>query len=118
MTKRPCGCGERGRHKSTCNLRGISKPGYAKIIRTCGCSSQGRHKRTCSLSNIIDYSKDNSHQKKMVKKINNPEFKKINKLPLYFALSKSYEDQKNYNEFSKYINLANVQIHLLFHPMN
>jgi len=60
-----------------------------------------------SLSNIIDYSKDNSHQIKMIKKINNPEYKKMNKFPLYFALSKSYEDQKNYEEFSKYINLAN-----------
>ncbi len=60
-----------------------------------------------SLSNIIDYSKDNSHQKKMIKKMNSPEFKKMDKFSLYFALSKSYEDQKKYNEFSKYINLAN-----------
>ena len=60
-----------------------------------------------SLSNIIDYSKDNSHQKKMIKKMNSPEFKKMDKCSLYFALSKSYEDQKKYNEFSKYINLAN-----------
>ena len=60
-----------------------------------------------SLSNIVDYSQDNFHQKKMIKKINSPEFKKMNKPSLYFALSKSYEDQKNYDEFSKYINLAN-----------
>ena len=60
-----------------------------------------------SLSNIIDYSKDNSHQKKMIEKINSPDFKKMNKYSLYFALAKSYEDQKNYSEFYKYINLAN-----------
>jgi len=58
MTKRPCGCGERGRHKITCTLRDVSKPGYAKVIRTCGCSPQGRHKRTCSLSNVIDIPDD------------------------------------------------------------
>ena len=39
--------------------------------------------------------------------MNSPEFKKMEKFSLYFALSKSYEDQKNYDEFSKYINLAN-----------
>ena len=62
-----------------------------------------------SLSNIIDYSKDNSHQTKLIKKMNSPEFEKMIKFPLYFALAKSYEDQKNYNEFSKYINLANYE---------
>ena len=60
-----------------------------------------------SLSKIIDYAKDNSHQKKIIEKINNLEFKSINRFPLYFALAKSYEDQKNYEEFSKYIDLAN-----------
>ena len=62
-----------------------------------------------SLSNIIDYSKDNLHQTKMIEKINNTEFKKINKFSLYFALAKSYEDQKNYDEFYKYIELANSE---------
>jgi len=62
-----------------------------------------------SLSNIVDYSKDNFHQTKMIEKINNPEFKKINKFSLYFALAKSYEDQKNYDEFYKYIELANSE---------
>ena len=48
--KRPCGCGERGRHKPTCNLVGISKPIVKKEPRTCGCGIRGRHKPTCSLS--------------------------------------------------------------------
>jgi len=50
--KRPCGCGERGRHRPICNLAGISKPKVIKEPRTCGCSQRGRHKPTCELSHV------------------------------------------------------------------
>ena len=50
--KRPCGCGERGRHKPTCNLAGITKPIVMKEPRTCGCGERGRHKPTCTLSSM------------------------------------------------------------------
>ena len=50
--KRPCGCGERGRHKPTCNLAGIVKPKVKREPRTCGCGERGRHKPTCTLSSM------------------------------------------------------------------
>ena len=50
--KRPCGCGERGRHKPTCNLAGITKPKVKREPRTCGCGERGRHKPTCTLSSM------------------------------------------------------------------
>ena len=49
--KRPCGCGERGRHKSTCNKIGIKIIKEKKRPRNCGCGERGRHKPECSLSN-------------------------------------------------------------------
>ena len=48
--KRPCGCGERGRHKPTCNLVGTVKSKVKIEPRTCGCGERGRHKPDCSLS--------------------------------------------------------------------
>ena len=47
--KRPCGCGERGRHKPTCNLVGVTKPIVKRESRTCGCGERGRHRPECSL---------------------------------------------------------------------
>ena len=56
--QRPCGCGERGRHKPTCNLAGIVKPKVKKEPRTCGCGERGRHKPTCTLSSTVESVKD------------------------------------------------------------
>ena len=58
MAKRPCGCGERGRHKPTCNLAGITKPKVNREPRTCGCGERGRHKPTCTLSSTVESVKD------------------------------------------------------------
>ena len=59
------------------------------------------------LSNIINYAKKEDHQKLILEKIKDKKFDKLNKHPLYFALAKSYEDQKEYEQAFKYIELAN-----------
>ena len=61
------------------------------------------------LSNIINYSEKKDHQKLILEKIKNQEFDKLNKHPLFFAIAKSYEDQKDYEEAFKYIELANKE---------
>ena len=43
----------------------------------------------------------------MIKKINDKKYFQINKFPLYFALGKSYEDQKDYDNAFKYFKIAN-----------
>jgi len=59
------------------------------------------------LSNLVEYQNDDSHQKKMLKKIDSNDIEDDDKIPLYFALAKSYEDQKNYGEAYKFIEKAN-----------
>ena len=59
------------------------------------------------LSHILDYTKDDFHQESMLKKINNEKIKENEKIPLFFALSKSYEDQKNYKNAYKFIEKGN-----------
>ncbi|WP_415303994.1 tetratricopeptide repeat-containing sulfotransferase family protein [Candidatus Pelagibacter sp. Uisw_090] len=54
------------------------------------------------LSTINFYNTDDNHQKLMIKKINNPDLASENKIPLYFALAKSYSDQKDYKKSSEY----------------
>jgi len=61
------------------------------------------------LSNIINYSERKDHQKLILEKINNKKFDKLNKHLLFFAISKSYEDQKNYEQAFKYMELANKE---------
>jgi len=58
-------------------------------------------------SNLIDYSTSKEHQQEMIKKINDKKYFQINKFPLYFALGKSYEDQKDYDNAFKYFKIAN-----------
>ena len=48
------------------------------------------------LSNIINYSERKDHQKLILEKIENKKFDKLNKHLLFFAISKSYEDQRDY----------------------
>ena len=49
------------------------------------------------LSEMIDYEKENSHQKIMLNKIENIKFyNKRSKSVLLFSLAKSFEDQKKY----------------------
>ncbi len=61
------------------------------------------------VSNIVNYSERKDHQKLLLEKLNNKKFDKLNKYPLFFALAKSYEDQKNYDQASKYIEIANKE---------
>ncbi len=61
------------------------------------------------VSNIINYSERKDHQKLLLEKLNNNKFDKLNKYPLLFALAKSYEDQKNYEEAFKFIEMANKE---------
>ena len=61
------------------------------------------------LSNIINYSERKDHQKLILEKIKNKKFDKLNKHLLFFAISKSYEDQKDYVQSFKYMDLANKE---------
>ncbi len=61
------------------------------------------------LSNIINYSEKKDHQKSILEKINNKKFEKSNKHPLFFAMAKSYEDQKDYEQAFKFIEMANKE---------
>ena len=61
------------------------------------------------MSNIINYSERKDHQKLLLEKLNNTKFDKLNKYPLFFALAKSYEDQKNYDQAYKFIESANKE---------
>ena len=61
------------------------------------------------LSNIINYSERKDHQKLILEKIENKKFDKLNKHLLFFAISKSYEDQKEYERAFKYMELANKE---------
>ena len=51
----------------------------------------------------------NEHQKIILEKIKNKKFDKFNKYPLLFAAAKSYEDQKDYENAFKYIDIANKE---------
>ena len=59
------------------------------------------------LSHILDYSKDDFHQKSMLAKIDDEEITENNKIPLFFALAKSYEDQRDYKNAYEFIKKAN-----------
>ena len=60
------------------------------------------------LSALIDYSNDyNDHLKTMLKKLNEIELDKSKKVNLYFAISKAFDDKKNYTESFKYLKLGN-----------
>ncbi len=60
-----------------------------------------------SYSQMIDYKKDDKHQKYMLEKLNNKNLDKIAKGPLYFAIAKSFNDQKKYDQAFKYFKLGN-----------
>ena len=59
------------------------------------------------LSDVIDYNKDNTHQKEMLLKLKDNSYNDENKISLYFALAKSFEDQKKFNESFNYIKKGN-----------
>ena len=59
------------------------------------------------MSEIVDYSKDDTHQKHMIKKLEELNLTNNNKIILNFAVAKSYEDQKIYNKAIKFFDVGN-----------
>ena len=63
------------------------------------------------LSEIFDYKQEKKHQKIMLNKINNLNFKSNRqKSVLLFSIAKSYEDQKKYDQASEFLNMANNEM--------
>tara|TARA_B100000131_G_scaffold158871_1_gene154020 strand:- start:1849 stop:3063 length:1215 start_codon:yes stop_codon:yes gene_type:complete len=60
-----------------------------------------------TLSNLIDYNKDDNHQKMMLEKSEDNSIKEEDKIPLYFALGKSFNDQKKYSKSFHFYSLGN-----------
>ena len=60
------------------------------------------------LSDVIDYNKDDSHQKEMLINLNNKSYSEEQKIPFYFALAKSYDDQKYLAKSFNYTNQGNI----------
>jgi len=60
-----------------------------------------------TLSNLIDYSENETHQKIMLEKSKNSSLREEDKIPLYFALGKSFNDQKNYSRSFYFYSLGN-----------
>ena len=65
-------------------------------------------------SNFHKYEIDDDHQKKMLKKLENPELNNENFMTLSFALAKSYEDQKNYEKSAEYFSKGNDAKYKMF----
>ena len=59
------------------------------------------------LSTIKKYKKKDPHQKQMISVLKKNNLKEIDKVTLLFAISKSYEDQKNYKNSFKFFKKAN-----------
>ena len=55
------------------------------------------------LSTIKKYKKNDPHQAQMISILKKNDLKEIDKANLLFAISKSYEDQKNYKNSFKFI---------------
>jgi tetratricopeptide (TPR) repeat protein len=59
------------------------------------------------LSNVIKYGKNNSHQLEMLSTLDNNPLSKYDEATISFAISKSYEDQKDYKKSFHYFKRAN-----------
>ena len=59
------------------------------------------------LSTIKKYEKNDPHQAQMISILEKKDLKELDKATLLFAISKSYEDQKNYENSSKFFKKAN-----------
>ena len=67
------------------------------------------------LSEVYDYKTEKHHQKVMLKKIDNINFvNKVQKSVLYFALAKSFEDQKKFDQSSEFLKIANSELDSTF----
>ena len=59
------------------------------------------------LSQITDYSKNDEHQITMIKKIMGKDLSTMDKIYLNFAIAKSYEDQKKFDQSLEFLNKGN-----------
>ena len=59
------------------------------------------------LSTIKKYEKSDPHQEQMISVLEKKDLKELDKATLMFAISKSYEDQKNYKSSFKFFKKAN-----------
>ena len=59
------------------------------------------------LSNIKNYDLEDEHQKKMIQTFDSEELNKVDKATLAFSISKSFEDQKNYQKSFEFFKKAN-----------
>ena len=63
------------------------------------------------VSDLFDYSKDKKHQQTMLSKIENINFKNAKqKSVIYFALAKSFDDQKKYDQAAEFLKIANNEM--------
>ncbi len=63
------------------------------------------------LSELYDYSKDIQHQKIMLRKIDSLNFtSNKQKSVIYFALAKSFEDQKKFSQAAEFLKIANSEV--------
>lgn len=69
-------------------------------------------------SAINDYTKDDAHQKKMLKKLDKINLSKQDKSTLLFSIAKSFSDQKNPEMSSKYFKMGNDLRFSLFKNYN
>ena len=65
-------------------------------------------------SSIHKYENNDPHQSEMLKKLDNPNINNENKMTLYFAIAKSFADQKNYKNSAKYFLLGNESKYKMF----
>ena len=66
-------------------------------------------------SRFTKYDKNNSHLKEMIERSKREDFNDISKINLYFALSKAFEDVKEFEESYEYMKKANDLTNSKFH---
>ena len=59
------------------------------------------------ISRSTKYTKDNSHMKSMEEKLKKLDLNDVQKINLYFSISKAYEDLKNFENSFKFLKLGN-----------
>ena len=85
---------------------------YFEIIVYRNPANPGAH---YSYSQMIDYSNDKKHQEHMLKTHDDRSLDKNKLGPMYFALAKSFSDQKNYEKAHEFIKLGNDITYTIVH---
>ncbi len=78
-----------------------------KLTKLAGKSSPKNLGIDFTLSNLTNYNKDDAHQKIMLEKSRDSSIREEDKIPLYFALGKSFNDQKKYSKSFHFYSLGN-----------